>query len=72
MADHDLQLLKDARGPIKAFDQNGNYRKNWYENRIKCYDFYKDRHKEYRLFLYHDGSYQLAYLWDREIITSSW
>lgn len=71
--DHDLELLSDARGPIKVFDANGNYKLNWYEYRVQCFDFYNDRHKkEFRLFVYEDGSYQLAYLWRKECLISSW
>jgi hypothetical protein len=73
MADHDIQLLKDASGPRRAYDNNGNFYQQWYLQQTKCFDFYKDHYeKEFRLYVYEDGSYQLTTLWQREILFGSW
>ncbi len=70
---HDLELIADARGVTKVFDANGNFNVLWYEQRLKCYDFYNDRgKKEYRLYLYSDGTFQMSYLGKREAILGSW
>lgn len=70
---HDLQLLADARGLRKVFDANGNFNIRWYEERVRCYDFYNDRgKKEFRLYTYADGSFQMSYLSKREALSGSW
>lgn len=70
---HDLQLLADARGIKKAFDKDGNFNVRWYEERVRCYDFYNDRgNKEFRLYAYSDGSFQMSYLSKREALLGSW
>jgi len=40
---HDLDLISDAKGLKKAFDNNGNFNVRWYEERMKCYDFYNKK-----------------------------
>lgn len=70
---HDLDLISDARGLKKAFDNNGNFNVRWYEERMKCYDFYNDRgKKEFRGYIYSDGSFQMSYLNKREALQGSW
>jgi len=72
---HDLELLADARekGLKKVFDADGNFNVKWYEERMKCYDFYNDRgKKEFRMYAYEDGSFQMSYLYTREAILGSW
>ena len=74
MVDHDEQLLADARGPRRAYDANGNFNMTWYQERVKCFEFFKDEcDKEFRLYVYEaDGSYQLSELWYREPLLGSW
>lgn len=70
---HDLDLLADAKGVKKVFDADGNFNSKWYEERLKCYDFYNHKgNKEYRMFIYSDGSYQMSYLGKREPLLGGW
>ena len=70
---HDLELVSDAKKIIKVFDANGNFHVHWYEQRVKCFDFYNDRgEKEFRLYTYKDGSFQMSYLHKREALLGSW
>jgi hypothetical protein len=67
-----LALVKEKRLK-KVFDADGNFNVKWYEERMKCYDFYNDRgKKEFRMYSYADGSFQMSYLSAREAILGSW
>jgi hypothetical protein len=69
MADHDIQLLKEALPPIRAYDANGNFNQQWYLARTICLD---NHEREFRMYVYEDGSYQIAHLWSREPMLGSW
>lgn len=70
---HDIELMANAKIIVKAFDADGNFNTRWYEQRIKCFDFYNDRgRKEFRLYTYTDGSFQMSYLNKREALLGSW
>lgn len=68
MSEHDDQLLEDARGPMKAFDMNGNYQYSWYGKTTT----FTNSSKIYEVFVYRDGSSQVSFYLTDEPICSSW
>jgi len=68
MSSHDEELLKDAKGPKKAFDMNGNFNYEWRGVTTTFTHF----ENVYEIFVYTDNTKQISYYLIDEPILSTW
>jgi hypothetical protein len=69
---HDKQLLKDAQGIIKAYDQNGNYNFNWEYKLTQIFMVMSEfNNKKLRVYTYDDFSFQVSVLGVPEAVFAS-